>query len=90
LKDAIKKTGVLITMATIPPSVQPRRSVDAHGRVVPRTEEEQRQQIERALRALDELDNLGDDEEQRATFEALAKAIDEEPLSSRKRFRSCD
>jgi hypothetical protein len=67
--------------------VSPHRSVDAHGRVIPRTEEEQRQHVERAMRALDALDTIGDEEEQRATFEALAKAIDEEPLSNRKRFR---
>jgi hypothetical protein len=61
----------------------PHRSVDAHGRVIPRTEEEQRQHVERALRALDALDTMGDEEEQRTTFEALGRAIDEEPLSTR-------
>jgi hypothetical protein len=65
----------------------PHRSTDARGRVIPLTEEEDRQRIERGLRALDALDTIGDEEEQRATFEALAKAIDEEPLSRRKRFR---
>jgi hypothetical protein len=65
----------------------PHRSFDARGRFIPRTEEEQRRYVERALRALDALDSIGDEEEQRASFEALVKAIDEEPLSNRKRFR---
>ena len=62
------------------------RSVDG-GRAIPRTEEEQRRHIEGADPGLDSLDEIGDEEEQRATFEALAAAIDEEPLSDRKRFR---
>ena len=38
-------------------------------------------------RGLDALDDMGDEEEQRQTLDALMKAIDEEPLSARKRFR---
>jgi hypothetical protein len=51
------------------------------------TEEEIRLRNQEAIRALDEIASIGDVEEQNATFEALAKAIDEEPLSNRKRFR---
>jgi hypothetical protein len=41
-----------------------------------------------AIRALDEVAEMGDEEEeQRATLEALMTAIDEEPLSTRRRFR---
>ena len=40
-----------------------------------------------AIRALDEVAEMGDEEEQRATLEALMTSIDEEPLSSRRRFR---
>jgi hypothetical protein len=72
------------------PPVTPRRSVDEHGRIIPRTEEEQRRYIEEALRGLDALLDIGDEEEQTATFEVLRKALDEDRLSYRKRFRSCD
>jgi len=67
-------------MATIPPSVQPRRSFDAHGRIIPRTEEEQRRYVEEALRALDEVAKISDLDEQTATLDMLLKALDEEPL----------
>ena len=77
-------------MSISPTPVSRRSSVDAHGRVIPRTEEEQRRHIEEALRGLDALDDMGDEEEQRATLEALMVAIDEDRLSYRKRFRSCD
>jgi len=77
-------------MSISPTPVSPRRSVDARGRVIPRTEEEQRRYVEEALRALDEIANIGDEEEQTATFDMLMKAIDEDRLSYRKRFRSCD
>jgi hypothetical protein len=70
--------------------VTPRRSVDEHGRIIPRTEEEQRRYIEEALRALDEIAAIGDEEEQTATFNMLVKALNEDPSSYRKRFRSCD
>ena len=33
------------------------------------------------------LDDMGDEDEQRQTVNALVKAIDEEPLSPRRRFR---
>jgi hypothetical protein len=51
------------------------------------TGEEIRQRNQEAIRALDEIASIGDVDEQNATFEPLAKAIDEEPLSNRKRFR---
>jgi hypothetical protein len=38
-------------------------------------------------RGLDALDDMGDEDEQRQTLNALMKAIDEEPLSPRRRFR---
>ena len=51
------------------------------------TEAEIRARAEEIVRGLDALDDMGDEEEQRQTLEALIKAIDEEPLSNRKRFR---
>jgi len=74
-------------MAIAPTPVSPYRSVDIHGRALPMTEEEILQRNAEAIRALDEVAEMGDEEEQRATLEALMTAIDEEPLSARRRFR---
>ena len=74
-------------MAIAPTPVSPYRSVDIHGRALPMTEEEILQRNAEAIRALDEVAEMGDEEEQRATLEALMIAIDEEPLSARRRFR---
>ncbi len=49
-------------------------------------EEIHAQEVEIA-RGLDALDEMGDEDEQRQTLSALIKAIDEEPLSPRRRFR---
>jgi broad specificity phosphatase PhoE len=51
------------------------------------TVEEIRAQAVEIARGLDALDEMGDEEEQRQTLNALMKAIDEEPLSPRRRFR---
>ena len=74
-------------MSLAPNPASPHRSVDARGRALPMTDEEIRVRNADAIRALDSLDEIGDEEEQRATLEALMIAIDEEPLSDRKRFR---
>ena len=74
-------------MATAPKPVSPYRSVDIHGQALPMTEEEILQRNAGAIRALDEVAEMGDEEEQRATLEALMNSIDEEPLSTRRRFR---
>jgi hypothetical protein len=62
-------------------------SVDDAGRAIPMTDEEIRARAAEIARGLDALDDMGDEEEQRQTLDALMKAIDEEPLSARKRFR---
>ena len=67
--------------------VSPYRSVDVHGRALPMTAEEIAQRNAEAIRALDEVAEMGDEQEQRATLEALMAAVDEEPLSARRRFR---
>jgi hypothetical protein len=72
-------------MAITPPPVSPGHSVDATGRALPMTDEEIRARAAEIARGLDALDDMGDEEEQ--TLDALMKAIDEEPLSARKRFR---
>jgi hypothetical protein len=74
-------------MAIAPEPVSPYRSVDIHGRALPMTEEEILRRNAGAIRALDEVAEMGDEEEQRATLEALMTSIDEEPLSARRRFR---
>ena len=73
-------------MSQTPKTDTPFRSVDERGRVIPMTEEEVRARSGEIARGLDALDEMGDEEEQRQTLEALIKAIDEEPLSYRKRF----
>jgi hypothetical protein len=67
-------------MATVPTSISPHRSVDARGRAIPRTEEEQRRRAEEAIRAMDEIATIGTVEEQNATLDMLMKALDEAPL----------
>jgi hypothetical protein len=73
-------------MAIANPTVSPHRSVDAHGRALPMTEAEIRGRAEAVARGLDALDDMGDEDEQRQTLDALIEAIDSEPLSDRKRF----
>src|SRR3954447_12151865 len=77
------------TMAIAPDPVSPHRSVDARGRALPMTDEEIRWRNEEAIRALDEIATIGDEEEQNATLDALIQGLDEDRLSDRKRFR-CD
>jgi hypothetical protein len=74
-------------MAMTHPTVSPHRSVDASGRALPMSVEEIHAQAAEIARGLDALDNMGDEEEQTQTLTALMQAIDEEPLSPRRRFR---
>ena len=61
-------------------------SFDATGRAIPLPPEEERRRAEEAIFSLDQLDDMGDAEEQRETLEALMKHIDEDRLSGRRRF----
>jgi hypothetical protein len=63
------------------------RSVDATGRALPMSDPDIRARAAEVAKGLDDLDDIGDEEEQRQTLDALIKAIDEDPLSPRKRFR---
>ena len=65
--------------ATATPAA-PHRSVDTHGRALPMTEEEIRKRNEEAVRGLLALDDMGDEDEQRETLDALLKALEENPL----------
>jgi hypothetical protein len=67
--------------------LRPRVAVDAHGRLIPLSEEEHRRRAEEGMRALEAVLDMGDEDEQRETLDALMRAIDEDRLSSRKRFR---
>ena len=71
--------------------VSPRSSVDARGRLVPLSAEEQRQRVEEVNRAFDEIATIGTEEEQNATLEAPIEGLNgPDALSSRKRFRECE
>jgi len=67
-------------------ATRPLSSFDARGRALPLPPDEERRRSEETIQALDELDAMGDDEEQRATFAALVAALDEDRLSDRRRF----
>ena len=73
--------------AAAPQVTLPRRATDEHGRLIPLSPEQARLRAEEALRALDDVATMGDEDERRATFEALKQALNEEPLSARPRFR---
>jgi excisionase family DNA binding protein len=79
-RDAGQFVRRIPTMAVAPNPVSPHRSVDAQGRALPLTDEEIRRRNEEAIRALQALDDMGDEDEQRETLEALLKALDEDPL----------
>lgn len=74
-------------MATTPTTVSPHRSVDAHGQALPMSVEQIHARATEIARGLEVLDDMGDPREQGQTLDALMKAIDEEPLSPRERFR---
>ena len=74
-------------MAITLPIITPGRSVDATGRALPMTDEEITARRTEIAIGLDALDDMGDEEEQRQTLNALMKAIDERTLSARERFR---
>lgn len=67
-------------------AILPQSSFDARGRAIPLPPDEERRRAQEAIRALDQLDEMGDEDEQRATLEALMKGLDENPLSDRRRF----
>jgi hypothetical protein len=64
-----------------------RSAVDSTGRAIPMSEPEVRARAAAIARGLAALDEMGDEDEQRATLEFLVTAIDEDRLSNRQRFR---
>jgi excisionase family DNA binding protein len=79
-RDADQFVRRIPAMSIAPNPLSPHRSVDAQGRALPLTAEEIRRRNEEAIRALEALDDMGDEDEQRETLEALLKALDEDPL----------
>ena len=69
--------------AAAPQATLPRQSTDERGRAIPLTEEQARLRAEEALRALDDIESMGDEDEQRETFDALMRGLAEDPLRSR-------
>lgn len=74
-------------MPTEEQTTRRRGVIDAQGRLIPVSEEEIRRRAEEVARGLDALDEMGDEEEQRRTLDALMEALDEDRLSYRKRSR---
>ena len=75
-------------MATVPPiSVSP-RPFDERGRALRLSENEIRERNAKALEALDAIEEIGDEEEQRDTLSYLMRVVDEDRLSNRSRFAS--
>ncbi len=75
-------------MATAPSMTLAQRSFDDQGRAIRLTEHEIRQRNALALAALDAVEVIGDDAEQRETLDYLVRVIDEDRLSDRPRFGS--
>jgi len=75
-------------MATVSSMAVSSRSFDDRGRAVRLTEDEIRERNALALAALDAINEIGDDAEQRETLDFLMRAVDEDRLSDRPRFSS--
>lgn len=73
-------------MATVPSAALPERSFDETGRAPRLSANEIRERNALALAALEAIEQIGDDSEQRETFEYLARVVDEDRLSDRPRF----
>ncbi len=75
-------------MATVPSLAVSPPSFDARGRAVRLTEDEVRERNAVALAALEAIEEIGDDDEQRETLDYLMRVVDEDRLSDRPRFGS--
>ena len=75
-------------MTTIHPKTDLLPSFDARGRAVQLSEEEIRQRNSVAMAALEALEEIGDEVEQRETLDYLRRVVDEDRLSNRPRFGS--
>ena len=75
-------------MATTFSTAASLRSFDDRGQAVPLTEDEVHQRNALALAALEAVEAIGDDIEQRETLDDLMRVVDEDRLSDRPRFGS--
>jgi excisionase family DNA binding protein len=69
------------------PATRPQSTFDARGRALPLAADEERRRAAEAILALDRLDEMGDEDEQRATLQGLMVNLDEDRSSDRR--RSC-
>jgi excisionase family DNA binding protein len=69
------------------PATRPQSTFDARGRALPLGADEERRRAAEAILALDQLDEMGDEDEQRATLQGLMVNLDEDRSSDRR--RSC-
>jgi hypothetical protein len=77
-------------MATVPSTAASQRSFDDRGQAIRLTEDEIRQRNALALAALEAVEEIGDDAEQRETLDHLIRVVDEDRLSDRLRLVSLD
>jgi hypothetical protein len=82
------RDGEKTIMTTVPSTAASQRSFDDRGQAVRLTEDEIRQRNELALAALEAIEGIGDDAEQRETLDYLVRVVDEDRLSDRPRFGS--
>jgi hypothetical protein len=62
-------------MTPAEPHVLPRRATDERGRLIPMSEDEVRARSAQVAAGLDAIDEMGDEDEQRETLEALVLAL---------------
>ena len=75
-------------MATVSSAAPSLRSFDDRGQAVRLTEDEIRWRNALTLEALEVIEGIGDDIEQRETLDYLERVVDEDRLSDRPRFGS--
>jgi hypothetical protein len=75
-------------MTTVLPKTTLLPSFDDRGRAISFTEDEIRQRNSVAMAALEALEEIGDEVEQRETLDFLCRVVNEDRLSNRPRFPS--
>jgi hypothetical protein len=67
-------------MTTVPSAAISERPIDERGRALPLTADQIRERNALALAALDEIERIGDESEQRETLEYLMRVVDEDRM----------
>ena len=78
MKSRVMKDGEFIPMAVTTVLSSAPRSFDDRGRALSLTLEDIDQRARIAIQALDSLDDMGDENEQRETLAYLTRAVDED------------